>query len=299
MGVFNQLVARTLPFVPKSIVGAVSRRYIAGETLAEALEIATDLNRRGFMTTLDLLGEDTRNIEQARRTAMEYRTILAALGKAGIEGNISVKPTQFGLKVDPQLCLELFRGLVEDARSLGYFVRVEMEDATCTESTIELYQSLLPDFDNVGVVIQAYLRRSKSDVSRIAEHAPNVRMVKGVYVEAESIAYRDADAIRRNFLTLSETLLRAGAYVAFATHDETLIQQSFRLVETLGLAPRAYEFQMLLGVQQKLRQTILDSGHRTRVYIPFGADWYAYSVRRLRENPKIAGYVLRAMLRGE
>ena len=298
MGVFNQLVVHTLPFVPKSIVGAVSRRYIAGETLAEALEIAADLNRRGFMTTLDLLGEDTRNIEQARRTAMEYRTILEALGKAGIEGNISVKPTQFGLKVDPKLCLELFRGLIEDARSLGYFVRVEMEDATCTEPTMELYQSLLPDFDNVGVVIQAYLHRSKSDVSRIAGLAANVRIVKGVYVEAESIAYRDADTIRSNFLTPSETLLRAGAYVAFATHDETLIQQSFRLVETLGLAPRAYEFQMLLGGQQKLRQTILDSGHRTRVYIPFGTDWYAYSVRRLRENPKIAGYVLRAMLRG-
>ena len=299
MGVFNQLVVHTLPFVPKFIVGAVSRRYIAGETLAEALGIATDLNRRGFMTTLDLLGEDTRNVEQARRTAREYRTVLEALGKAGIEGNISVKPTQFGLKVDPKLCLELFRGLIEEARSLGYFVRVEMEDASSTEPTIELYRALLPNFDNVGIVIQAYLYRSKSDVASLAGLTPNVRIVKGVYVEPESIAHRDADAIRSNFLTLSETLLRAGAYVAFATHDETLIQQSFRLVDALGLDPTAYEFQMLLGVQEKLRQTILDSGHRTRVYIPFGADWYAYSVRRLRENPKIAGYVFKAMLRGE
>ncbi len=296
MSLFNGLLAHSLPLIPKSVVGAVSKRYIAGDTLEEALDVAIDLNRRGFMTTLDLLGEDTTRIELAHRAANDYSKILKACVRRGIDGNISVKPTQFGLKLDLGLCTDLFGGLIEEARSLGYFVRVEMEDSTCTQLTVELYRTLLADHDNMGVVVQSYLRRSPADVEAISRFSPNVRMVKGVYVEAEGIAYPDGDAIRNQFMNLSETLLRADSYVAFATHDETLVEEACLMVDRLGLPRTAYEFQMLLGVAEGLRQRILESGRRVRVYVPFGSDWYRYSMRRLRENPKLAGYVLRSML---
>ena len=298
MSLFNTLVVRSLPFVPKSLVGAVAKRYIAGETLDEALEVATGLNRRGFFTTVDMLGEDTTDIDQARRAASDYQELLQAIGRNGIEGNISVKPTQFGLKLDPKLCADLFRGLIEEARSLGYFVRVEMEDSACTESTVDLYRTLLAEYDNVGIVFQSYLHRTETDVEAVAGFSPNVRMVKGVYVEPTAIAYQDHETIRMQFLSLSENLFRAGSYVAFATHDEGLVDDACLLVDRLGLPTTAYEFQMLLGVAEGLREKILESGRRMRVYVPFGRDWYAYSLRRLRENPKIAGYVLRSMLPG-
>ena len=298
MSLVNTLLVRSLPFVPKSLVGAVSKRYIAGETLEEALEVATGLNRRGFFTTVDMLGEDTTDIGQARRAASDYQEVLQAVGRNGIEGNISVKPTQFGLKLDPKLCADLFRGLIEEARSLGYFVRVEMEDSTCTESTVDLYRALLAEYDNVGIVFQSYLHRTETDVETLARFSPNVRMVKGVYVEPAAIAYQGHETVRKQFLALSETLFRAGSYVAFATHDEGLVDDACLLVDRLGLPTTAYEFQMLLGVAEGLREKILESGRRMRVYVPFGRDWYAYSLRRFRENPKIAGYVLRSMLPG-
>lgn len=296
MSLTNRLFVSGLRFIPKFAVGTVARRYIAGETLAEALAVATDLNRRGFMTTVDILGEDTTDVDQARGAADDYHEVLNALGQNGIEGNISVKPTQFGLKVDPDLCRELFAALIESAARTGYFVRVEMEDSTSTGRTIELYESLLTQYNNLGIVIQAYLHRSPSDVERLVKFAPNVRMVKGVYVEPAAIAYQDSEKIRAQFIALSETLLRAGSYVAFATHDDVLISSVSSMTDSLGLLPTAYEFQMLLGVQEGLGQTILQSGRRMRIYVPFGADWYAYSLRRLRENPKIAGYVVAAML---
>ena len=297
MSLFNSLVVHGLPLIPKSVVGAVSRRYIAGETLEEALGVAVELNRQGFMTTVDLLGEDTTSIEHARRAADEYRKVLKAIALQGIEGNVSVKPTQFGLKLDFRLCTDLFRGLIQEAQALGYFVRVEMEDSTCTHLTLALYTELLSDYDNIGIVFQSYLHRSPADVEAVSRFKPNVRMVKGVYLEPESIAYQDGDAIRAQYLTLSESLLREGAYVAFATHDDALVEKACLLVDGLGLPPTAYEFQMLLGVAENLRQRILASGRRMRVYVPFGSDWYFYSMRRLRENPKIAGYVLKSMLR--
>ena len=296
MSLFNSLVVHSLPFIPRSVVGAVSKRYIAGETLEEAIDVAVDLNRRGFMTTVDLLGEDTTHVEQARRAAGDYRRVLKEIARNGIEGNISVKPTQFGLNLDMRLCADLFRGLIEEARALGYFVRVEMEDSSCTQATVELYATLLADYDNIGIVFQSYLHRTAADVEAVSRFSPNVRMVKGVYVEPDAIAYQNVDTIRRQYLRLSETLLRAGSYLAFATHDQVLIEEACLLVDRLELPPTAYEFQMLLGVGKRLREKIVNSGRRMRVYVPFGSDWYPYSMRRLRENPKIAGYVLRSML---
>jgi proline dehydrogenase len=296
MSLFNRLVVGSLPFVPKFLVGMASRRYIGGETLEEALHVAVDLNSRGFSTTLDMLGENTTDVAHAKRAARDYSRVLNAMGAHGIAGNISVKPTQFGLKVDFELCRQLFGDLIGAAASMGYFVRVEMEDSTCTDATVHLYRTLLDEFDNVGIVIQAYLHRSESDIAKFIGQSPNVRMVKGVYVEPASIAYQEPRQIRDKYLSLSKTLLQAGSYVAFATHDEILIEKVCQLVDKLRLPTTAYEFQMLLGVAERRREALLGSGKRVRVYVPFGTDWYPYSLRRLRENPKIAGYVVAAML---
>ena len=296
MSLFDSLVVRTLPFVPKTVVGIVARRYIAGETADEALAIATELNGQGFLTTLDMLGEDIASMEQAREAADTYGFLLDEIQRRGLQANVSLKPTQFGLRLDKNACRDLIRWLIEKAQGHHNFVRIEMEDSTCTTDTIDLYRSLRSDFDNTGIVLQAYLRRTKNDVAAIGDIPPNVRIVKGVYVEPRKIAYKDPRIINKNYMHLAETLLEKGAYVAFATHDELLVWEAFQLVERLGLPPAAYEFQMLLGVEKQLRDVIRDAGHRIRVYIPFGRDWHPYSVRRLRENPKIAGYVLRAML---
>ena len=296
MSLFDRLVVSTLPFVPKTVVGIVARRYIAGETADEALATASELNGQGFLTTLDMLGEDIASMDKAREAANTYGFLLEEIQRRGLESNISLKPTQFGLRLDKNACRDLIGWLIEKARGHDNFVRIEMEDSTCTTDTIDLYRSLRSDFDNTGIVLQAYLRRTGNDVAAIGDIPPNVRIVKGVYVEAREIAYKDPRVINKNYIHLAETLLKKGAYVAFATHDELLVWEAFQLVEGLGLPPSAYEFQMLLGVEKQLRNVIRDAGHRIRVYIPFGRDWHPYSVRRLRENPKIAGYVLRAML---
>ena len=296
MSLFDRLVVRTLPFVPKTVVGIVARRYIAGETADEALTTATELNGQDFLTTLDMLGEDIASMEQAREAANTYGFLLDEIQRRGLQANVSLKPTQFGLRLDKNACRDLIRWLIEKAQRHHNFVRIEMEDSTCTTDTIDLYRSLRSDFDNTGIVLQAYLRRTKNDVAAIGDIPPNVRIVKGVYVEPRKIAYKDSRIINKNYMHLAEILLENGAYVAFATHDELLVWEAFQLVERLGLSPAAYEFQMLLGVEKQLRDVIRDAGHRIRVYIPFGRDWHPYSVRRLRENPKIAGYVLRAML---
>ena len=296
MSLFDHLVVSALPFVPKTVVGIVARRYIAGETADEALATATELNGQGFLTTLDMLGEDIASMEKAQEAANTYGFLLEEIQRRGIETNISLKPTQFGLRLDKNACRDLIRWLIEKAQGHNNFVRIEMEDSTCTTDTIDLYRSLRSDFDNTGIVLQAYLRRTKNDVARIGGIPPNVRIVKGVYVEPRKIAYKDPRIINKNYIHLAKTLLKQGAYVAFATHDELLVWEAFQLVEGLGLPPADYEFQMLLGVEKQLRDVIRDAGHRIRVYIPFGPEWYPYSVRRLRENPKIAGYVMRAML---
>jgi proline dehydrogenase len=172
-----------------------------------------------------------------------------------------------------------------------------MEDSTCTEATLALYDRLRRDADNVGVVIQAYLRRSLDDVDRLVERRANVRLCKGIYIESRNIAYRDRDIVRRNFALLLERLLRGGCYVGIATHDEILAWEGIRLVRELRLSTDRYEFQMLLGVDEPLRRILIGSGHRLRVYVPFGERWYEYSLRRLKENPRMAGYVLKNILR--
>jgi len=295
---FDYLLSRALPFVPRPIVRRISRRYIAGEGLPDALRVVRSLNQRGLLATLDVLGESVGSPLQVEGAVRDYQEALAALRGGGFQANISVKLTQLGLKIDRELCLSSMRTLVLGARAQGNFVRIDMENSTCTSATLELYRALCAEgFDNVGVVLQAYMRRSLTDVRELPEGA-NVRLCKGIYVEPRAIAYRDRAVVNKNYVRLLEEILERGFYVGIATHDEDLVWEAERILDRRRLAPERYEFQMLLGVDEELRGLILGAGHRLRIYVPFGVNWYAYSLRRLKENPRIAGYVARSLLAG-
>lgn len=298
MSLFNTVVARTLPYIPKSIVGQVSKRYIAGTTLQDAVRVVQDLNARGMMATLDLLGEDIHDVAEAVATKDEWLKIVRAIHDQKLDSNVSLKLSQLGLRIDGDLCYNNVRAIVQAAREVGNFVRIDMEDSSTTDGTLELYRRLREEgFDNVGVVIQAYLRRSESDVRALVKMKANFRICKGIYIEPEEIAYRDREEVRRNFVMLLRIIMESGCYVGIATHDEYVIEKAYELVHKLGLTKDRYEFQMLLGVREGLRDSIVRQGHRLRVYVPFGEKWYAYSVRRLKENPQIAGYILKAMFK--
>lgn len=297
MTLVDRLIAGTLPLVPKPVVRRVANRYIAGETTDEALQVVAELNARGFRATLDILGEHIHSLDQARRAIDGYLKVLEEIAKRKVDSTISIKLTQLGLKLDAEACLEMARQLVRRAAELNNFVRIDMEDSSCTTDTLRTYRQLRRDFSNVGVVVQAYLRRTMDDISSLQDLKPNYRLCKGVYVEPRAISYRDMRVINRNYAALLEKLLRNGSYVGIATHDELMVWEAMRIIRELGLPPSAYEFQMLLGVEEELRDIIRAGGHNVRIYIPFGRDWYAYSVRRLRENPRLAGYVFKAIFK--
>jgi proline dehydrogenase len=296
VSVVDQLVARTLPFVPKPLVGRVSRRYIAGETLDDATSVVKDLNRNGIRATLDVLGEFITTPEAARRNLSLYIDTLDRIERERLGSNVSVKLSSLGLLIDPELCHELMTELLRRAREHGQFVRIDMEDSGCTQATFDLFRRLRQGFDGVGVVIQSYLRRTAADAAWLGEMGANVRICKGIYNEPREIAFKDRELIRRSFIEALRILLERRCYVGIATHDEILVWEAERRIHRLGLSPERYEFQMLLGVDEQLRSLVVKAGHAMRVYVPFGREWYAYSLRRLRENPRIAGYVMRATL---
>ncbi len=296
MGVFHWLVVRGLPLVPKAIVGRVAKRYVAGESLESALETIRDLNRQGAMATLDLLGEEVSERERAVAATAEYERMLAAIAGTGVDSNVSIKLTSLGLKIDPAFCRDNVERILATARNHGNFVRIDMEDATTTDATLAIYRELHPRYGGVGVVFQAYMRRTLADVSQLPAAGANVRLCKGIYLETRAVAFRAYETVRMNFLQALEKLLARGAYVGIATHDEHLVCGALGLIDRLKVPRERYEFQMLLGVEPELRRILLAQGHRLRVYVPYGADWYAYSTRRLRENPEIARHVVRAFL---
>ena len=296
MSLFHSAIAKSLPLIPKPIVGKVSARYIAGEHLSDAVHCIRSLNAKGMMTTIDILGEDIHERPAAEAVRAQWMDVVREIETQHLDSNVSVKPSQMGFRIDPEYCYGNLRTLVEAARRQGNFVRIDMEDSTMTSATIELYKRLRGEgFDNVGIVIQAYLHRSDADVRGLAGMNANIRLCKGIYRESPDIAYQDRDEIRRNFGLLLRTIMERGCYVGIATHDEYLVEKSYELIQKNGLTKDRYEFQMLLGVREQLRDSIVAVGHRLRVYVPFGEQWYAYSVRRLKENPQIAGYVLKAL----
>ena len=288
MAIFDRAIVRLLPAVPRPVVQKLSERYIAGPELKDARETVRRLNAEGKVATIDVLGEEITTEEEAAAIVRAYQDVFADIQRCGLESGVSVKLTGLGLKLGYELCRDNLRTVVDDAASRGNFVRIDMEDSSTTDDTLRLYRELREGGrDNVGVVLQAMLRRTQSDIAALADLKPSVRLCKGIYVEPADVAYQEFEAVRASFVRGLEALLEAGCYVGIATHDTWLLQEGRRLVADYP----DYEFQMLLGVRPELGDELVREGHKLRIYVPFGRHWYEYSLRRLQENPRIAGYI--------
>lgn len=298
---FNKMIAAMLPYMPKGFVWIFSKRYIAGKKITDAIKVSKELNKEGIMVTIDLLGEFITKIEEAKANKEEYLFIIDTIMKEKIDGNFSLKPTMFGLLIDKDICYQYIREIVAKAASYNNFVRIDMEDSQCVDLEIELYRKLKAEFPkNVGLVVQAYLKRTLKDLENMmdmhSQEVPlNYRLCKGIYVEPAEIAYKKYEEINQHFLEDLEFMFKNGVYPGIATHDKPLVDGAYKLIEKYKVPKNMYEFQMLYGVTPELRRSIVDKGHRMRVYVPFGEKWFAYSTRRLKENPKMAWLIIRAI----
>lgn len=298
---FNKMIAAILPYFPKKFVWIFSKAYISGETSEDAMRVSQDLNKEGMMVTLDILGEFITSLDEAEENKQEYLKLIKTAEENKIDGNYSVKPTSFGLLIDKEVCYKHIREVVEKAASYGNFVRIDMEDSPCVDLEIELYRRIKADFPrSVGLVLQAYMKRTMSDLKGMldmhSEDAPlSFRLCKGIYIEAPEIAYKKYEVINQHFLEDLEFMFTNKIYVGIATHDKPLIEGAYELIEKYQVPKNMYEFQMLYGVTPALRKSILDNGHRMRVYVPFGLKWFGYSTRRLKENPKMATHIIKAI----
>jgi len=297
MSLFNLLVSKTIMHVPGPIVGFFAKGYIAGEELKHAVAVTRDLNKRGMMATIDILGEFIKTRDEATYFKEQCCEILKGIDREKLDANLSLKPTQLGLELDKEFAFANIREIVALAASLNNFVRIDMEDHPCTDDTIEFFRRLREEFPgHVGVVLQAYLRRTLDDIESLSDGLLHFRLCKGIYNEPREVAYKDMAIINRSFVCSLDKMFEKGAYVGIATHDEKLVFESLQLIRKYGLTRDDYEFQMLLGVDPELRDLLVSHGHRLRVYVPFGKSWLPYSKRRLKENPSIAQHALRQML---
>ena len=287
--------------MPKKLVWVFSKRYIAGETIEEGLLASKLLNEKKIEVTIDLLGEFIKTLDEARDNKNQYFEIIKRFTSEKVTGNFSLKPTMFGLLIDKDVCYNYIREIVALAAQKDSFIRIDMEDSSCVDMEIEIYKKLRAEFPkNVGLVLQAYLRRTMGDLQYLnsfnSEMFPvNFRLCKGIYVEPEKIAFKGYQEVRDNFLADLDYMLRNKMYAAIATHDKYLVDNALLLIEKYQVPKNMYEFQMLYGVTPELRQSIVDRGHKMRVYVPFGKQWFKYSTRRLKENPKMASEIIKAL----
>ena len=306
MSFFNSIIAATLPYIPKPIVRKVSARYIAGATLDDGMRTVRQLNGLGAMATVDVLGEFIQTLDEATANTEYSCRVIRRLAADKLQGNLSIKLTSLGLGLDPAVCESNVRRILDTAREAGnMFVRMDMENSPYTDLTLDLYSRLRREYQNVGVVLQAYLHRTPADIDRLLQEGQSlgvrtyVRLCKGIYVEDASIAFKDRDEIRLNYLLSLSKLFAGNAYVGIATHDDVLISGAKDLIASHKVTPADYEYQMLLGVRETVRDGLIREGHRLRIYVPFGEDWYGYSIRRLKENPQMGGYIVKALLTGK
>ena len=296
MSVINKVVLGTLPLVPRPIMRRLAARYIAGETLGEAVARLESLRQRGFPGIIDVLGEGIANEAEARAVVKHYQEAATAVAAAKLDCYVSVKPTHVCLSIGEDLCFELYSAVAQHARSLGLFLRVEMEDAPTTDGTLRVFERLRARFDNVGIVLQARLFRTLKDIDALAPGPLDVRMVKGIYLEPASIAHTEPGPIRDAYVQCVEKLVARGAKLSLATHDEHLAERCLAVLRKAGRKRETYEFQVLMGVREELWADWQSKGHIVRVYVPFGPDWRAYSQRRMRKNPQILRHVMRNMV---
>jgi proline dehydrogenase len=298
---FNKFIASILPYFPKKFIWLFSKSYISGETIDEAMRVSKELNKNKVNVTLDVLGEFITSLDEAEENKKEYLNLIDVTYKKGIEGNFSVKPTFFGLLIDKEICYRHIREIVVKAASYNGFIRIDMEDSPCTDMEIELFRRLKTEFPgNVGLVLQAYLKRTLNDIKDLADlnserHPINFRLCKGIYIESEKIAFKKYEEINQHYLEDLEYMLKNKIYVGIATHDKPLVEGAYKLLEKYNVPKNMYEFQMLYGVTPNLRESIVNDGHIMRVYVPFGVKWFGYCTRRMKENPKMASQIIKAI----
>ncbi|MBN1157963.1 MAG: proline dehydrogenase family protein [Bacteroidales bacterium] len=297
----NRLLIGLLQHMPKSFVWVFSKRYIAGAHQEDALRVTKNFNSQGIKTTIDLLGEFNTGNEEIRDNKQEYISLIGNSILAGLDNSFSIKPTMFGLLQDEEMCYCHIRDLLVKAASDNRFVRIDMEDARCTDKEIELYKRLLKEFpEHVGIVFQSYLRRTLNDLETLGNFDEgngrfNIRLCKGIYDEPSDVAYKTRDEINNNFLAALDLIFRKKYYAAIATHDRKLIEGAYHLMKKYNVGNTACEFQMLYGVTPELRKSVMDKGYIMRVYVPYGLDWFNYSLRRLKENPQMVSYIIKAL----
>jgi proline dehydrogenase len=297
----NKMIAAMLPHMPKSFVWIFSKRYIAGKKIQDAIRVSKELNAQGVKVTIDLLGENITKLSEAEQNKIEYLDIIDTFVKEKIDGNFSLKPTSFGLLIDKDICYKNIKEIVKKAASYHNFIKIDMEDSQCVDLEIELFRKLKAEFpSNVGLVLQAYLKRTRNDLEKMLDLNStaiplNYRLCKGIYVEPAEIAYKKYNEINQHFLEDLEFIFQNKIFPGIATHDKPLVEGAYKLIEKYKVPKNMYEFQMLYGVTPDLRKSIVDKGHSMRVYVPFGEQWFAYSTRRLKENPKMAMLIIKAL----
>jgi len=272
-----------------------AKRFVAGETLVTAIDVIKELNAQGMLVTIDHLGEFVFNTEEANMMAQHCLDALDAMDKEKVNSNLSLKMTSMGLDISTELCLENMRKIVSRAKQYGNFVRIDMEDYAHLEQTLEIYYELRKEFDNVGLVIQAYLYRSEEDIKKLAKLNTNLRLVKGAYKESPKVAYPEKKDVDENFKKIIELQLKSGNYAGVATHDEAIIEHTKKFAEANGISRDQFEFQMLYGIRTELQKKLVAEGYRMRIYLPYGNDWYGYFMRRLAERPANVLFVLKGI----
>jgi proline dehydrogenase len=298
---FNRFIVGLLDYMPRDLVWIFSKRYIAGKELKDAVSITRKLNSQHVKASMDLLGEFQTRAEKVEYYKEEYLRLIDASVKAGLDNSFSVKPTMFGLLLNEETCYANVREIVAKAASYDRFVRIDMEDSQCTDRELSLYRKLLEEFPgHVGIVLQAYLKRTGSDLENLVEFDKgrgliNVRICKGIYIEPAEMAFKNKEEINQHFLKDLEFMLLHHVYAAIATHDRKLILGAYGIVKEHQVKQDRFEFQMLFGVTPELRKSIVDKGYTMRVYVPYGKDWYNYSTRRLKENPRMVSHIIKAL----
>ncbi len=275
----------------------IAKRWIAGNTLEEALDVAQDLNKKGKLTTLDLLGEEIGNIKEASTFVEDYIRILSRIYTKKIKSNISLKPTQMGLALDEEICYQNIEKIVKNAAMFQNFVRIDMEGSAHTQKTIDIFKRLREKYENIGLVIQAYLYRSEDDIKDLLSMGANIRLCKGAYTEPKEIAFPKKKDVDKNYKKLSELLLNSGKRQAFATHDEKMVNHIIEYANKKGIDKDQIEFQMLYGIRKDLQDKIVSQNYDLRIYTPFGKSWYPYTMRRFAESYHNLSFVIKGMFK--
>lgn len=296
MNIVNKVIVGFVGLLPKSIVYIFAKKYVAGPSIEDGIRVVKKLNAKGIVATMDVLGEAIKNKEEAAQTTLECLEILEAIEEHKLNANLSIKPTSLGLAVDKEFCYDQIEKLVIKANKYKNFVRIDMEDSPYTDLTIEIFLKLRQKYENVGIVVQSYLKRTLDDVKMMNKKGGHYRLCKGIYIEPPQIAYKGKQEVRDNFMAVLKQMFEEGNYVGIATHDKYLLDESYKLIKEMNIRKDKYEFQMLYGVKERLRDKINEDGHLMRIYVPFGEKWYAYSIRRLQENPNMAWHITKSIL---